>query len=84
MTTNGQPFQEQLRAAFKELNYPIEDETDLTPNYPSWSSTRFRSGDTVLTARELLLLVPPDFPYSDADELARAIQSRLQQEDYLG
>lgn len=78
-----QSFDKQLTAAFDELVYPIEDETDLAPNFPSWANTRFESPAVTLTPRELLVLVPDEYPYEDVDELVAAITTRLREEGYV-
>ncbi|MCU4741339.1 MTH865 family protein [Natronoglomus mannanivorans] len=80
MTDERRPLREQLSAALEDLTYPVRNETDLTPNFPSWSNTRFESADVSLTPRELLLLVPKDYPYESADELLEAVEGVLREE----
>lgn len=83
MTDENQPLRDQLDAALEDLNYPVRNETDLAPNFPSWSSTRFESAPVSLTPRELLLMVPDDYPYESADELGDAVEATLRDEGYI-
>ena len=77
------PLETQLAAGLEELHYPIEDETDLATTFPSWSSTRFGDEDRALTPRELLLLVPDEYPYESADDLVAVLTRRLREEGFL-
>lgn len=77
MADETQSFDAQLRAAFDDVRYPVEDETDLAPEFPSWANARFESDGTTLTPRDVLLAVPDDYPYATADELVEAIRGGL-------
>ncbi|APW96825.1 hypothetical protein CHINAEXTREME_03130 [Halobiforma lacisalsi AJ5] len=91
MADETQPLEEQLVAAFEDLNYPVEGPLDLAPNFPSWANTTFTSerGDPdvelSLTPRELLVLLADgdaEFPYEDVDELAADLETRLREEGF--
>lgn len=83
MADETRPLSAQLTAAFEELNYPIEDETDLAPNFPSWANTRFESGELSMTPREVLLLVPDEYPYETVEAFVGTIETRLREEGYV-
>lgn len=83
MADETRPFMTQIEAAFEELNYPIENETDLVPNFPSWANTRFQNDELSMTPREAILLVPNDYPYESVDELVKQIELALEKEGKL-
>lgn len=84
MTDERQSLDAQLTAAAEDLTYPITDETDLAPTFPSWAATRFESDEFSATPRELLLLLPDDgYPYESAAELVGTLEARLRERGHL-
>lgn len=85
MANESQNLEEQLIAAFEEHNYPIENKTDLSPNFPSWANTHFEvhDSDISFTPKEILLLVPDEYPYNNVREFTESILDNLREEELI-
>lgn len=75
----------QLYDAFKDADYPVENQMDLVPALPNGPSTTFESGDTSFTAMEMATRLGghQEFPYEDPDSLVDDIMHGLEEEGML-
>jgi hypothetical protein len=78
-------LREQLRDAFADAEYPVENQMDLVPALPSGPSTTFEAGDVRFTAMELAskLSGHQEFPYDDVDTLVDDVMAGLKAEGML-
>jgi hypothetical protein len=78
-------LREQLRAAFGDADFPVEDQMGLIPALPDGPMTSFEAGDRSFTAMELAAEIGDhqSFPYESVDELVDEVVAAMRAEGLL-
>jgi hypothetical protein len=78
-------LRQQLRDAFEDASYPVDNQMGLLPALPDGPGTRFEAGDFSMTAMELgsKLSDSQEFPYEDLDALVEDIIAGLKEKDFI-
>lgn len=85
MTDIETELREQLIAALKDADYPVDDQMQLIPALPDGPGTRFEAGDTSFTAMEMASRIGEhqNFPYNDVESLVDDVIEGLKAEDMI-
>jgi hypothetical protein len=78
-------LREQLRAAFGNADFPVEDQMGLVPALPDGPLTSFEAGERSFTAMELAAEIGDyqSFPYEDAESLVDDVVEAMRAEGLL-
>lgn len=85
MSDTEAELRDQLRDAFADADYPVQNQMGLVPALPNGPATSFEAGDKSFSAMELATKLSghADFPYDDVDTLVDDIIAGLKAEDDL-
>lgn len=76
-------LRQQMRDAFGDAEYPLENPMELLPVLPDGPATRFESGDFSMSVVELSTELDSEFPYETVDDMIDHIIEELETNGFL-